>query len=74
MRWLMAHTGPRKYEFNVKKAGKQWPRIISHYFSANGHYGELAILEKILLTILRSKKPTILKDIFPADRHADLGL
>lgn len=70
-RWLLAHLGSTKYDFRVKKTHYQWPDIVGRYFLGNGQYAEIAVLEKILLTILRSKKPTSISDIFMADRMAD---
>lgn len=70
-RWLLAHLGNTKYDFRVRKSHYQWPDIIGRYFLGNGQYAEIAVLEKILLTILRSRKPTPISDIFMADRMAD---
>lgn len=71
-RWLMAHTGETCYDFRPTEASHyQWPKIISRYFNSSGHFAELVILEKILLAILRSRRPYPLSDVFMADRIGD---
>lgn len=68
----MAHTGETRYDFQPKNASHyQWPKIISKYFNNPGHFAELVILEKILLAILRSRKPYPVTDAFMADRIGD---
>jgi hypothetical protein len=73
--FLLAHAGWSKNDFRLERTTyHQWPAIIGKYFNSNWHYAELAILEKILLTILRTKKPSLLKDVRMADRLADTGV
>jgi hypothetical protein len=68
----MAHTGQTRYDFRPKNAAHyQWPKIIARYFDSPGHFAELVILEKILLAILRSRKPYPVTDVFMADRIGD---
>ena len=73
-RWLFAHTGTSRSEFSPKYNHHQWSKIIRYYFQWIGHYAELALAEKLLFSLLISKKPTIIRDVFPADRNADRSM
>ncbi len=70
-RWLLAHVGSSKDDFNIEKNRHQWRRIISYYFRDNWHYCEISIAEKLLLTALRSKQETIKTDVMLWDRQLD---
>ncbi len=70
-RWLLAHMGRSRHDFNIQKTSPQWEKIMRYYFRSKGQYAELAIAERILLTALRGKTKTPITNIFPADRMAD---
>lgn len=73
-RWMLAHAGTARVDFNPRKTHNQWERIMSRYFSDPGFFTELALAEKLLLTVLRSRKDTPITDILLADRMADTHL
>lgn len=72
-RWLIAHTDNTSNMYNLAKPEARWTNIMEHYFRHNhGTYGEVALLERILLTLLKSNQGDIpVSDIFMSDRMGD---
>ncbi len=75
-RWLLAHTDKSAVSYNPKKETKQWENIMEYYLRKNhGHYAEVALLERLLLSIHKANRSNIpLTDVFIADRSADYSM
>jgi len=71
-RWLLAHTAENSVSYDMRKSEEQWPHIMEYYFRRlNGHYAEVALLERILLSVYKKQSPHPIGDILIADRLAD---
>lgn len=71
-RWLLAHTAENSVSYNIHKGKEQWPHIMEYYFRRHdGHYAEVALLERLLLSIFKIDTKSPVGDLFLADRLAD---
>lgn len=75
-RWLLAHTDNSKISYNPSNPTQQWRNIMEYYFRKfHGHYAEVALLERILLSVFRAPQTDMpLSDLFMADRAADYNM